>query len=278
VSRCLVLLACVAMGGCGPHAGGPPDGGPADADVPDGSDIDADPADARPPTFTGNIYAHSYFNLYKVDPDTLDVLLVGPFGWPEGSESEMMTDIAVDKNGDITGISFGAVYAVDHDTAACTFLSNLQGDQFNGLSFLPVGAIDDNDEEVLVGAGLAGEVWQIDPLTGDSTMIGDYGGIVESSGDIVSVAGFGTVATVKNGSTNDYLARIDLETGNATMIGTTGYPDIWGIGFWKNKVYGFVATNQFVLIDVDTGEATYVSTGPENWTGAGVTTIAPIIP
>ncbi|HTM22676.1 MAG TPA: hypothetical protein VL172_19270 [Kofleriaceae bacterium] len=263
-----ILMLCCVVAGCGPNAGVAADAA--------GTGNDADPADARPPGFTGNIYAHSYQNLYKVDPDTLDVMLIGPFGWPNGED--MMTDIAVDKNGDITGISFGAVYAVDHVTAACTYLAPLAGDQFNGLSFLPVGAIDQTDEEALVATGLGGGVFRINPMTGESTEIGDYGGIVESSGDIVSVSGFGTVATVKNGSTNDYLARVNLTTGEATMIGSTGYPDIWGVGFWKNKVYGFVATNQFVLIDVDTGVATYVSTGPENWTGAGVTTIAPIVP
>jgi hypothetical protein len=32
------------------------------------------------------------------------------------------------------------------------------------------------------------------------------------------------------------------------------------------------------LIDVITGEASYISTGPENWAGAGVTTRAPVNP
>jgi hypothetical protein len=107
---------------------------------------------------------------------------------------------------------------------------------------------------------------------------GAYGGQMISSGDIVSVVGFGTVATVKNGSENDYLARIDEATGAGTIIGATNYTDIWGIGFWRNQVYGFVATNQFVLIDVNTGAANFVSLGPENWAGAGVTTRAPIEP
>src|SRR5690349_4787138 len=81
-----------------------------------------------------------------------------------------------------------------------------------------------------------------------------------------------TIATVKQGSEYDYLARIDDTTGVATIIGPTGYADIWGLGYWKNKAYGFVATNQFVEIDVLTGAATYISTGPENWAGAGVST------
>jgi hypothetical protein len=278
---------CAVGAACGPDipevvsdAGGGADA-PSAADAPSGA-ADAPPLpDAGPDAgipFFGKVYAHSYQNLYGVDPDTLAVTLIGPFGWPTGPDSDMMTDIAVDHDGNIFGVSWGAVYAVDKDTAACTFLAPLMGEQFNGLSFLPAGSIDPTDAEILVGTGLSGTLWRIDPATGMSEMIGDYGGIVESSGDLVSVEGFGTVATVKNGSTNDYLARIDETTGVATMIGTTGIPDIWGIGFWAGKVFGFVATNEFVLIDVDTGETMFIYDGPENWAGAGVTTAAPIIP
>jgi hypothetical protein len=270
--RRLLLLFAAAAVGCGP---------PTSRDDDDDDDSvapDAASADARPPAFDGKVYVHSYQRLYAVDPESLEVSLIAPFGWPGGPEADMMTDIAVDEDGDIYGISFGAVYAVDKDTAECTFLANLTGQEFNGLSFLPAGAIDPGAPEILVATGLAGTVWQIDPASGDATQIGAFGGAMESSGDIVSVAGFGTVATVKNGSLLDYLARIDPVTGTATIIGNTGYADIWGVGFWGNKVFGFVATNQFVLIDTDTGVANYVSTGPENWTGAGVTTRAPYIP
>lgn len=222
----------------------------------------------------GSVYAHSYQHLYKVDPDSLAVTLIGTFGWPEGPDADLMTDIAVDRKGDIIGVSFGSLYAVDKDTAVCTRLRTLTGQQFNGLSFIR----QPDDSEILVGTGLSGTLWSIDPTNqSDPVQIGAYGGQMVSSGDLVSVAGFGTVATVKNGSEIDYLARIDEATGTGTIIGNTGYADIWGIGFWRSKIFGFVATNQFVLIDVTTGAASYISTGPENWAGAGVTTNAPVI-
>lgn len=263
-ASCLGLLAA-----CGPHRGDD-----AADDDPIDAATDAPAVDTLPP-FEGDVYAHSYTRLYKVDPDTLSVMLIGAFQWPEGYEQELMTDIAVDRNGQITGISFGAVFAIDRDTARVTLRSTLSGQPFNGLTFVP----QPDDSEILVGTGLGGTLWQIDP-TGATAPVqrGAYGGQVISSGDIVSVDGFGTVATVKNGSELDYLARIDDATGTATIIGPTGFTDIWGIGYWRDKVFGFVATNQFVLIDVDTGVAQYISTGPENWAGAGVTTRAPIEP
>lgn len=264
--RFLVPMVLSAIG-CGP----PPRDQSVDAALGPGDSH----ADAYVEPFLGAVYANSLAKLYKVDPDTLQVTLVGPFVWPAGYEQELMTDIAVDKDENVVGISYGAVYSINKTTAECTLLTALTGDQFNGLSYLAQG----NGDESLVATGLGGSLWKIDPTGAVApTQIGSYGGQVASSGDLVSVASFGTVATVKNGSEIDYLARIDEATGAATMIGSTGYADIWGIGYWRNKVFGFVATNQFVLIDVTTGAATYISTGPENWAGAGVTTRAPINP
>ena len=99
-----------------------------------------------------------------------------------------------------------------------------------------------------------------------------------SSGDLVSVTGLGTLATVKrSGSTTDWLAKVDMSTGVATPIGDTGFGSIWGLGFWKNKVFGFTSGGAFVLIDPSTGVATSVETGSPTWWGAGVTTSAPVI-
>src|SRR4051812_46803 len=98
-------LSLAALLGCGP----PVRDGEPDAQV---------GPDAHAPGFFGTVYANSYFKLYGVNPDTLEVTLIGPFGWPKGDD--MMTDIAVDKDDNVYGISFGAVYKVDHDTAQCT--------------------------------------------------------------------------------------------------------------------------------------------------------------
>ncbi len=223
------------------------------------------------------VYAHSSSELYRVDPDTFDVTLIGPFVWEMGI-FDSMTDIAIDKNGGITGVSFNRVYHVDPATAVTTFLAPLAR-QFNGLSYIPAGTIDGSTDEILVGSTLDGSFWRIDPLTGTSTEIGAYGGGWSSSGDIVSVDGFGTYATVQQGEGIDYLAQIDPLTGIATTIGTgTGFDHIWGLGFWKGKIFGFTDLRQFVLIDPATGVATLVEDSSVFWWGAGVTTSAPIIP
>lgn len=267
----------LALAACGPNAD---IGDDDDDDLIDGGGgiVDADPnrPDRSPPPENAAVYAHSASELYRVDPDTLQVTLVAPFQWPMAADQ--MTDIAIDKDGRMIGISFDKVYSVDETTAICTFLANL-GSQFNGLSFIPAQDIDPTGDEILVGAALDGSFIELDPNTGVTTPIGNYGGGLTSSGDIVSVSGFGTVATVKQGGLgNDLLARIDPTTGVATVIGDTGVANIWGVGFWGNKVFGFTSGNAFVLIDPTTGSSMNVETSSVSWWGAAVTTSAPVIP
>jgi large repetitive protein len=222
------------------------------------------------------VYAHTATALYRVDPDSLAISLVGSFGWPSGADQ--MTDIAIDKTGSMIGISYDKVYKVDPSTAQATLLSaSLDGD-FNGLSYVPASMLGGSGDDVLVGTrNTDGEVFRIDPMTGVSMSIGNMGGSFSSSGDLVAIDGFGTVQTVP-GSSGDQLATLAPQTFAATGVGTgTGYTDIWGLAFWKGKVYGFTDTGQFVLIDPTTGNATLVSTNNEAWWGAAVTTIAPII-
>lgn len=284
--RCLTLALLVSA--CGPDAPGGVDGG--GGGVPDAGAYDdgapfpdvAPIPDAGPEPFFGRVYAHSASELYEIDPDTLDVTLIGTFTFV-GAPNDVITDIALDKNAYMVGISYTDVFAIDKTTAVCTHLAPL-GAQYNGLSFVPAEEIDPTGAEILVGADLAGNIMQIDPVTGVSTMIGSYGGGWGSSGDIVSVRGFGTMATVAMGETGpDCLARIDLLTGGtATPINVsgncTGFEDIWGLGFWKGQIFGFTNNYQFILIDPDTGVGSLVENSVPYWWGAGVTTEAPIIP
>jgi hypothetical protein len=238
------------------------------------------PPGEQPPPYLGDpvVYAHSASDLYQINPDTLAVQRVGSFKWP--GLGDEMTDIALDRQGHMIGISFTDVYAIDPRTAACTLLSTLDigGAAFNGLSFIAPEIAE--GKEYLMASSISGLVYELDPATGKSKQVGGFGG-PGSSGDLVSVKGLGTFATVKQNAgdleSRDWLARIDTLTGRATLIGDTGFTDIWGLGFWKDKFFGFTERAQFILIDVKTGKATQVSAGAVPWWGAGVTTQAPVI-
>ncbi|MDB4954545.1 MAG: Peptidyl-prolyl cis-trans isomerase [Myxococcales bacterium] len=233
-----------------------------------------------PDAFGGTVYvyAHTSSTLYKVDPDTLAITMVGAFQWPASTGMDQMTDIAVDKNGAIIGVSFGAVYKVNALTAECTLLSTgLQG-SFNGLSFVPADMLGLTGDDILVGTHNDDDIVnRIDPMTGTATQVGHMGSAFMSSGDLVAVAGFGTVQTTL-GAPHDVLSRLAPQTFAAMPIGTsTGQNQIWGVAYWKGKVFGFTQTGQFLTIDPTTGVATVVQSGGPEWWGAGVTTIAPVI-
>ncbi|MCC6781831.1 MAG: 5-deoxy-glucuronate isomerase, partial [Planctomycetes bacterium] len=95
---------------------------------------------------------------------------------------------------------------------------------------------------------------------------------------LVFVSGKGVFATLNKASPeSDVLARIDLATGQATEVGSTGFRTIEGLGFWEDRIFGFTVGKDVLGIDPTTGVATVRATTEVAWTGAGVTTIAPVI-
>ncbi len=221
---------------------------------------------------TTQIYSHSSTALYTVDPDTLVLTKVGDFDTPE-----TMADIAVDKDGNVFGLSHEQIFRINNETAAVDKLGNLDGSvSYNGMSFVPNP--DNDEEEVLVAVSAGGEVSIIDPQTGSARVVGSYGSNIGSSGDIVYVQGFGTVATVfQNGVSRTALASIDPITFRATIIGVTNHTGIWGIGFWGDTVYGFTSIGEIIGIDPETGSSWEIQKNNEKWYGAGVTTRALVI-
>ena len=267
----LGAAACV-LAACGPGHRNPGGGD-------DSTTIDADntpPGDGTEQVMTF-VYAHTASELYRVDPDTLAVNLVGAFTFAGGG-SDQITDIAIDKTGLMIGISFTSVYKIDPTNAACTRLSQNIGEMFNGLSFVPASEIGQTGPDVLVATRNSnGVVSRIDPMTGNVTQIGNMGSF-SSSGDLVSVAGLGTLQTADGGLSPDRLVKLAPNTFAASAVGSdVGYTDIWGVAYWKNKIFGFTEAGQFITIDPMTGQGTLVQGNGPHWWGAAVTTLAPVI-
>ena len=268
-----MFVAAIAAAACGPAERSGTGGGD-DA----GGGSDADPGTPPPGNgATTYVYAHTSSTLYRVDPDTLAITQVGDFVWSNGSDS--MTDIAIDKAGVIIGVSATSVYRVDPSNAHAMRLSNGLTGLFNGLSFVPAAMLNQTGDDVLVATrNQDGAVFRVDPMTGQTTQIGDMGSSFSSSGDLVAIAGFGTVQTADNGLSPDRLVTLAPQTFAATPVGTDiGFGDIWGLAYWKNKIFGFTDSGEFVLIDPATGKGTLVQSGGPAWWGAGVTTLAPIL-
>jgi hypothetical protein len=264
-----------------------------------GEGVDAAGADAAviadagpdaPVVDLSRVYCHSGKELLRLDTRTNVTVDIGPFGAALGTAS--MTDIAVDKNDKMIGVSLNKIWQVDTATGTATLLAPFAAGTPNvtSLSFVPKNLDDPNSDEILVAADDHGNVFQIDPATGATTKVGNYGmngtDQIISSGDIVAVRGAGIFATVDVGPTlsnPDYLARIDPTTWAATLVGTgnLGHDKLFGLGYWGGSLYGFAdagaTAGAIIAIDPKTAAVTPVVSGTTPWFGAGVTTDAPIV-
>lgn len=249
-------------------------------DVPAARDVsaatDAPAATDVPPLLDNvRVYAHTSQTLFAINPADLSVRRVGDFGWPNDFRSHEMTDIAINADGLMWGITFNAIYRVNPADARCVYIAPFDGATFNGLSFIPGGELEAG--EVLVAANRAGGYYRVDQRTGATSVLGQYGDGLGSSGDIVSVRGGGTFATVVQNEV-EYLARLEPTTGRATIVGPTGVDRTWGLGYWRSQVFGFSESGGFYTVDLTTGRATLVQNVGQAWWGAGVTTLAPTAP
>jgi len=275
-------------------------GGKKDSSI--GPEEDAEVGDTHiPPGTPGRVYAHTKDTLYLYEPVGGDLKEIGKFSCLDsGNVNDVVIDLAVDRTGTVYATTFGRFLKVDPITASCTEISKASGtdDYPNALSFVPAGTVDPT-KEALVGYAALGtniestDYVRIDTSTGAMTKIGDLnvatGTQYKSSGDLISLIQDSnrTFLTVKlrgdAGVGTDLLAEIDPKTGKVMkVIGDTKQTDIFGLGYWAGKGYGFSDNGRISEIDMATGSAIVVKTlttadggAGIPWYGAGVTTEAP---
>jgi hypothetical protein len=226
--------------------------------------------------------------LYRMNNKTLSA---EPIGMMTGLGTQGLQDLAIDKDDKIVGVTRDKLFTINVTTGAATKIRDLgtSAQDLSSLSYVPQSS-DPASPDILVSANADGDVFSIDPDTGNATKIGNYGMVanqqIKSSGDLFGVRGFGIYATVDIGTGKmDYLAKIDPDNGwKATPLGTgTGYDNIFGLGYWGGRIYGFVDNGymvgggKMIQIDPNTGAAALISTADIRWFGAGVTTAAPIL-
>lgn len=252
-------------------------GDAADAAFFDPSDAGAIDGGTPPaPLGLGSLYAHTSSDLYRLDSGGF--VKVGTFQFD--SHPGSMTDIAINKDGLLYGVTFDDLFACDKVTVKCSWLAALPS-SFNGLTFVPKGTVSATDE-TLIGIGTDGS-WNAITVQAASASIkklGSYGNGLASSGDAFSIEGVGTFATTKAqfqfGGT-DKLAQVNPINGATIVIGDTGVSELWGFAWQAGKFYGFSSSGSVYEIDVATGKAKFASfavPGGLSWWGAGVSTRA----
>ncbi len=225
------------------------------------------------------VFGHSRTTLYKLNPETKDVGVVGTFnGCPD------IEDIALDRTENLYGTSDEGLFAIDKDTATCTLIA--PGAYPNSLSFVPAGTLDQN-EEALVGF-LDDQYVRISVTDGTITNVGaPWNNGFVSSGDVVSVIDGPTYLTIKDedpadGVCADCLVQINPTTGQITKeFDSIGYDRVFGTAFWAGSVYGFTNDGDLFEIVIENNQLNTISiatpSGLSFW-GAGSTTSAPPTP
>ncbi len=252
-----------------------------------------------PPT-NSRIYVNTESTLYYIDPGVSDEMVeVGDFNGVCTTVDSAFYDIAVNSRDVMIGIAELALYTIDTATAECTVLYQFPTNSPHFMALSYVKGVDPLNPTVdkLIGASAEDGEWVlIDPYGETMATIfvslgyydpPDYEYV--SSGDIISVQTglneFKTYATLKCKSgyndvdcETDWLAEIDPETGDARLIGQTGFQRIFALGYWGDKVYGFTSSGEYIVMDVDTGAGTLVHEYPElSFWGAGNTTIPYVV-
>jgi hypothetical protein len=223
------------------------------------------------------VYAHSPDTLYRLDPMSDQIAVVGPFS----GGCDQVIDIAIDSSSNAYVTTETDLWKVSLTSAACTHVAS--GSYPNSLSFVPKGTVDPN-AEALVGY-LGGTYIRIDTTSGAVTTIGPLSNDgYSSSGDIVSVIGGGTFLTVQGGPDNcgDCLLQVNPKTGAMIQdYGSVAHSSVFGLAFWAGTAYGFDDGGDVFSITWTGGKLVTTPiavpnppSGLEFW-GAGSTTAAP---
>jgi len=251
------------------------------------------------PPLNSRIYVNTQDKLFYIDPgESQDLVEIGDFSG-ECTEGSGLYDIALDENSNILGIAAEALYEVDKDTAECTLAFEFPegSPHFFSLSYVKGVDPENPDEDKLIASSASDGEWVLIDWPQETPQnlfvhLGYYDPHFnnwKSSGDIVSVqTGYDkyvTYATVECGNNydtpecdSDWLAIVDPEDGYAQIVGKTGYRDIFALGFWGDRLYGFTNDGEYITIDIDTGEGTLEEEFASMvfW-GAGNTTIPYIV-
>ncbi|MDX1693459.1 MAG: hypothetical protein R3208_06825 [Ketobacteraceae bacterium] len=170
-------------------------------------------------------------DLGYVNVDTGEVTVVGNMG-------VQMTDIAFDPQGNLYGITFTQLYAINKDTAEATLIGahNNDSGSKNSLVF-------DNDG-TLYAAWDA--LYTIDVSSGMSNLIGNGGTVYRSSGDLAFHKGELYLASRSSAGTGDDLVVLSTLDGGSALVGPLGdQPVFYGLSSNKKSLYTVSGTTVY---------------------------------
>jgi hypothetical protein len=222
------------------------------------------------------VYAHGDHFLYKIDLMAKNLVPVGPFNAPmvNGNE-DVITDLAVSPADVIYVTSKTQLYTASASDGHVTLVGAVAacGTEAVAMTFGPDGTLYSGD--------FNGQFCTIDITTNPPTVkpVAKLSGGLALSGDIVSVGNgtmYGTAYRLSDTSggtrNNNLLITINPMTAATTVIGSTGYKNLFGVSFALGQVFGFThdQSGDVVTIDPTTGKGTLYGTFKDPSTGMGI--------
>jgi hypothetical protein len=237
------LLVAVMIPGCSPDTTSPP------APVHDERPPPDEPIVPRPRPI--KILVNTASALYRLDPDSFAVTELGRFRFPDGLDE--ITDIALDREGRLWGVSFAAIYAIDEPTLVAHKLGAAPPGMLNALAVVSSVAIGEREKpDLVIAAGFQTHtVFRIDTAHGTATPIGDLQ-TGASSGDITWCPGIGPVIVLLQPD-GDVLARLEIGTLAAVPIGRIGVERVRGLAPLRDGLVGVTEAGDILEIDPATG-------------------------
>lgn len=211
------------------------------------------------------LYGHSFASpssLYTINSITGAATLVGSIGYSN------ITDVAFRDNV-LYGITFNSFVSIDPATGTGTLVGSLGYGDMNALAV--------SDSGVFYAASTNGTFINIDEETGHGLYIGDFGSGLDSSGDM-AFAKDGTLyaSITRTGFTTDWLATINLQSGQASPIWNLGYSGVYGLSLLNDELYGVTTTGLVLHIDIVSGTVSEIGSTGINF--GGLTTSPGAIP
>jgi hypothetical protein len=187
-------------------------------------------------------------NLGTVDTETGSADVIGNMG-------AIMTDIAFDPVGNLFGITFSGLYAIDTTSAAANFIGSHGVSNGNGLVF-------GNDGTLYAAGSTTTNLYSLNTSSGAGSILGNMG--FGSAGDLAFVG-----SDLFLSSTTGSLVEVILsDLASSSAVGPFGVSGVFGIATDETSTLFAVAGTTIYTVNPATGSAT----GGVSFAGQGLGT------
>jgi hypothetical protein len=181
--------------------------------------------------------------LSTLDFDNGEVVDIGKVGYE-------LTDIAFFNNR-LFGVTFTQLVEIDTVTGVGSVIGSIGYNEVNALEGGPEG---------LYAGTQKGELLSINIETGEGSFVAFFEGGAYTSGDLA----FNTDKTLLYASVvvpsmdDDHLLAINPVTGENEIIGDMTVDKVFGLAFFRGQLLGLTDDGKFIIINTETGRATFV--------------------